>query len=330
MSLAAYQKARYAKMPASTCHPERKEHAGGLCRSCYRKGARAPKATCHPDRPRVVGSGLCQKCYNDQPEMKAQRIRSRRLKKYGLTQEQYDALGKECSICGGPTEAVDHCHKTGVVRGLLCRTCNAGLGFFKEDPKLLSQAAHYLNFVRVPGERKGNWLQTASGRQFWPLDPRANEIFIDDIAHALSLYCRFGGHSRYHYSVAQHSLFVMDLVPQKDKLHALLHDAPEAYLGDVINPLKRMLPEYQRAEHGVWLAVCERFDISPCLPTSVRYADRIAVMTERRDICSEAPASWGPGFEDIPPSVRRITVSTPQQVKRKFLEAFAGLTKNKI
>jgi len=179
--------------------------------------------------------------------------------------------------------------------------------------------------------RKGNWMQTFTGRQFWPLDPRPEEICIEDIAHSLSMYCRFGGHCKEFYPVGEHSLFVMRLVPEKDKLQALLHDAPEAYLGDVINPLKRMLPEYQRAEHAVWLAVCERFDISPCLSEAVRYADRIAVMTERRDICSPPPASWGPGFEDVPPAVAHVRAGVmPYRIEDDFLVAFAGLTKNKI
>lgn len=176
--------------------------------------------------------------------------------------------------------------------------------------------------------RTGNWMQTFTGRMFWPLDPRPEEIFIEDIAHALSHYCRFGGHCKTFYSVAEHSLFVANLVPAKDRLHALLHDAAEAYLGDMINPLKRTMPEYERAEHAVWLAVCQRFNISPCLPTSVRIADRIAVMTERRDICSTPPASWGAGFEDVPPAVAEIRPAMfPEKVKGQFLERFHRISR---
>lgn len=185
-----------------------------------------------------------------------------------------------------------------------------------------------LEHVVGPYDRKGNWMQTFTGRQFWPLDPRPEEIFIEDIAHALSMYCRFGGHCREFYPVGEHSLFVMKIVPARDALHGLLHDAAEAYLGDMINPLKRVMPEYQHAEHAVWLAVCQRFNMSPCLPVSVRMADRIAVMTERRDNCAPPPASWGEGFEDVPPSVATCRLDRhPRVIEHEFLDAFHHLTR---
>jgi hypothetical protein len=142
-----YLRNRYKKMPAAQCHPERKEHCAGLCRSCYRDGGRATRATCHPDRFQAA-HGLCTKCYNDLPESKARNVRARRLRKYNLTQAAYDALlagqGWVCAICGGEPTAVDHNHQTGTVRGLLCHTCNTGLGHFQDNPGLLERAVRYL------------------------------------------------------------------------------------------------------------------------------------------------------------------------------------------
>lgn len=91
-------------------------------------------------------------------------------------------------------------------------------------------------------DRRGGWMQTYTGKAFYPLDPRPDEVCIDDIAHALSQIPRFGGHARRHYSVAQHSwhmscLFGNPLLAYQ----ALLHDAQEAYLGDIVQPLKSCL-----------------------------------------------------------------------------------------
>src|SRR4051812_30250690 len=88
----------------------------------------------------------------------------------------------------------------------------------------------------VRSERVGNWMQTFTGRQFWPVDPRADEIAIEDIARALAMTCRFGGHVRFHYSVAQHSFLVSLVCSPEHALWGLLHDASEAYLGDVVWP----------------------------------------------------------------------------------------------
>ena len=81
--------------------------------------------------------------------------------------------------------------------------------------------------------RNGSWLQTYTGIQFWPLDPRPEEIDIQDIAHALSLLCRFNGHCQRFYSVAEHSVHVSTILAPEFGLWGLLHDAAEAYLSDI-------------------------------------------------------------------------------------------------
>ena len=88
-------------------------------------------------------------------------------------------------------------------------------------------------------ERVGDWIQTMSGVIFYPLDPRPEEIRIEDIAHALSHQCRFAGHCREFYSVAEHSVRVSRELPQEFMLWGLLHDASEAYLVDLPRPIKR-------------------------------------------------------------------------------------------
>lgn len=147
MCRACYQKNRSSGMGMAKCHKDRKEHCAGLCKSCYRAGGRAKKAQCHPDRLQNA-KGLCSECYRNLPENKNRAILARRLRKYGLTKQQYEAIMVRqlwsCAICGEPPTAVDHDHATGLVRGVLCHKCNAGLGQFKDRINLLEAAIAYL------------------------------------------------------------------------------------------------------------------------------------------------------------------------------------------
>ena len=89
--------------------------------------------------------------------------------------------------------------------------------------------------------RKIGWIETYTGKKIYPLNmcqSNQTSICIDDIAHALSQTCRFGGHTREFYSVAQHACLVAMMVPNEFKLAALHHDDAEAYLGDVVSPVK--------------------------------------------------------------------------------------------
>jgi 5'-deoxynucleotidase YfbR-like HD superfamily hydrolase len=122
-------------------------------------------------------------------------------------------------------------------------------------------------------ERIGDWMQTFTGKRFWPLDPRANEIDIRDIAHSLSMTCRFGGHTRRFYSVAEHSCHVHDAGPVSCRAWGLLHDAPEFIVGDMARPLKRQLPDYKRVEDGIHRKVAERFGLPYAIPPEVKNID---------------------------------------------------------
>lgn len=98
----------------------------------------------------------------------------------------------------------------------------------------------------TPGKPTPSMIEVASGEFVSLRGPEPSTIKVDDIAHALSHICRFGGHTHVFYSVAQHSLLVHDLVEHlgaspEVRLAALLHDAHEAYVGDLTTPLKREL-----------------------------------------------------------------------------------------
>ncbi|RCV86950.1 phosphohydrolase [Billgrantia montanilacus] len=135
-------------------------------------------------------------------------------------------------------------------------------------------------------------ILTASGMTLPLTYPSWRLIDDRDIAQALSRICRFGGHSRQFYSVAQHCVLASHLVPPEDALAALLHDAPEAYIGDMISPLKAMLPAYQAVEQRIWSAIAQRFDVDPVMPASVKQVDLQLLATERRDLLPYSPQEW--------------------------------------
>jgi len=149
------------------------------------------------------------------------------------------------------------------------------------------------------------WIQTATGRRFDLVNPHPSMVFFDDIAAALSKICRFTGHVKAFYSVAQHSVLVSRLVPEHLRLQALLHDAAEAYVGDVSWPLKQLLPEYKRIEHKVWTVVADRFGLPHTLDPLVKRADTIALLMERRNLMQVGaePLRWAPEFEELMPEV---------------------------
>jgi hypothetical protein len=133
------------------------------------------------------------------------------------------------------------------------------------------------------------WVQTVSGQKVSLTNPKPETIHLGDIAHALSNLCRFNGHISHFYSVAEHSVFVSQIIEPQLALVGLLHDATEAYLGDLTRPLKEMLGDgmwssYDRAEDRMWNCIATRFGIDPELIASVKYADDVALATEKRDL----------------------------------------------
>lgn len=166
-----------------------------------------------------------------------------------------------------------------------------------------------------------SWILTHSGRQFDLVNPTAAMISPLDIAQALSNLCRFNGHTRTHYSVAQHSMLVSSLVPDQYKLVALLHDATEAYIGDMTRPLKAIMPSFRIAEEIIWHAICDRFNLDPVLPECVVRADLIALATERRDLMPKHPAEWE-CLRGVPPMPETLI---PQSAPEAYMQYFSRL-----
>jgi hypothetical protein len=142
------------------------------------------------------------------------------------------------------------------------------------------------------------WIQTYTGKKFHPLEPRIENICIEDIAHALANTCRFGGHCLF-YSVAQHSCYVSDECPTCP-LWGLLHDAAEAYLVDLPRPIKQQLRRMEGGKASLWdvwesrlmMAIAARFGLPWPQPKEVDEADMLLLATEARDLMAPLHQDW--------------------------------------
>lgn len=175
------------------------------------------------------------------------------------------------------------------------------------------------------------WILTYSGRQFWPLNPRPEDIDILDIAHALSNKCRFTGHSKLFYSVAEHSVLVAKQINQEGgpapirlQLTALLHDAAEAYLADVPTPIKPFLPSFRALEDKILQAILQKFRCYWPMPGEVKEADHMLLHAERNQVMNGGPP-WSKDNLPLPASSLKVQFLSPEEAKEQFLSRFTML-----
>lgn len=174
-------------------------------------------------------------------------------------------------------------------------------------------------------------IQVSGGHVLDPLNPNPDDIFIEDIAHALSMQCRFSGHTKTFYSVAEHSVRCAVIVPVADKLDALMHDSSEYALVDVPSPLKNSLfgDQYKTVEKGLMDVIADKFAFAREMPPSVKKADNILLCTEARDLLGASPDDelWGPWLRENALSQIIEPLSQPE-AKREFLAAFSAYRRN--
>lgn len=172
-------------------------------------------------------------------------------------------------------------------------------------------------------------ILTSAGTYFDFLAPQASAIDIETIAHALAHICRFTGHTATFYSVAQHSVLVSQLVPPQHALAGLLHDATEAYLGDVAKPLKMLLPDYRAIEARVEAVVLGRFGLPAKLPPEVKIADRLALAIEQRCLMPIHDDVWDCERElamaSVPNALRHIQPVHCVVARKLFIARFREL-----
>lgn len=191
-----------------------------------------------------------------------------------------------------------------------------------------------MTFLQVP--EHGEWLQTRNGVAFDLLHPRADMVRTGDVAHHLAQINRFVGALERPYSVAQHSLLVFTLLSEAGHrdprvlLQGLVHDAAEAYVGDVSAPLKRLLPDYRRVEARVWAACAGHFGVSAELDPAVKAADWTACCLEAWEHGHRAPvAGWAGGDPRPQVSSRVLHVLRMQEpwtlMRNAWLDKVEGL-----
>jgi hypothetical protein len=175
--------------------------------------------------------------------------------------------------------------------------------------------------------REGDFMATYTGRKYWPCDPRPEEVFIEDIAHSLSLQCRYAGHCILHYSVAEHSVLIARWLRAKygplTAFYGLLHDAPETYCVDVPRPLKPWLANYKEIEQRNWLAISQRFGLTAEIPDIVHEADTRIIGDE---LVNMRPMPWHAKHNK--PLGVKIGCWSPQDAEQEFLWTFEALARD--
>lgn len=168
-------------------------------------------------------------------------------------------------------------------------------------------------------------IQTLSGKYINFLDTRNNVYDINDIAHALSNLCRFTGHCKSFYSVAQHSVLASYIVSPEFAFEALMHDRIEAYMGDMASPLKHMMPDFKIVEKRLEHDSAPWFYLPENMSPEVKMADLVMLATEKRDIMEESPdVVWGI-LNGIEPAPAAIEPWPPEVAKANFLLRFGEL-----
>jgi uncharacterized protein len=173
------------------------------------------------------------------------------------------------------------------------------------------------------------YIETYTGKRVYFLHPKPDMFDIVDIAHALSNNCRWTGHCKTFFSVAEHSVFASYLVAKPFKLAALMHDASEAYLTDVAAPIKPNLTSYYELEANIMAALSVRFGFQFPLAPEIKVADTILLSEEAYQLLPTEGQSWGmwKTIQGGRPKRQHLQFGfwTPQQAEMKFLNRYQEL-----
>lgn len=171
------------------------------------------------------------------------------------------------------------------------------------------------------------YIETYTGKHFDFLTPQLDMIDMEDIAHSLSMQCRYTGHCNEFYSIAEHSLFVSDMCSPENKLWGLLHDASEAYLTDVASPVKPFLQNYKLMERKLMNKICEKYNIELVMPDEVHYYDMVALKAEAYQMTQSKGLDWAIANNQTIELKTNVDFDyyTPKQAKLQFLDVFHSL-----
>ena len=178
------------------------------------------------------------------------------------------------------------------------------------------------------------YVETRSGKKVTFLDPKRDDIDITDIAYALANQCRFNGHCAPFYSVAEHSVAVSSLLPPELQLAGLLHDAAEAYLGDIPSPIKQFLGEYCDIEDKLLAVIMDKYNVTYLEEEAniVKQADLQQLRTEAHYLIPSGGEDWTiwTKYPDFTVSGgHRPKCAPPQFAYQAFMLVFNNLTQPK-
>lgn len=226
-----------------------------------------------------------------------------------------------CTVCGGCRDG------EGIVIGIDIRPCERTDLCISAAPQYFTKAERAALIVRAKlGPRGRSCRQTRSGRTVYPLDPQPGDLHIEDIATGLAGMCRFGGMTRKHYSVAEHSLIVSYYVDPDYARQALLHDAAEAITGvDMPGPLKRdeRLSFWRELEDRLQEIIFARFHVVPTLASVAAVHDVDSrLLHDELAVAMGSTDSWGMTGEPLGAGISFFDRDT---AKRLFLKRFREL-----
>ncbi len=177
--------------------------------------------------------------------------------------------------------------------------------------------------------RPGGWYETFTGKRFFVLDPRPEDVCIKDIAHSLSQVVRYRGHALRFYTVAEHSVHVAREVRKRggcytEILRGLLHDAAEAYTGDVPSPIKSSIPALRKSDAAIERVIMEKYGVMVKFPPWIKAIDTNIIVDERRAIMCPSGNVWA--TDHLPPLGIDIRCWNSQQAEAEFSMEFHKLT----
>lgn len=181
---------------------------------------------------------------------------------------------------------------------------------------------------QVPSQtkRRGDWMETYTGKKVWPLDVRDEDVDIKDIARSLSMQCRYNGHVKFFYSVAAHCCIMADhafkIGGAGYAFAALLHDASEAYITDVVRPLKPFLQGYKEHELMVDFTIARVYGLAFPMPAWLKELDNRILLDERAVLMDKAQKNHWQLLDGLKPLGIAIPNWGPERAEDEFLDRF--------
>jgi hypothetical protein len=179
-----------------------------------------------------------------------------------------------------------------------------------------------------------SWIETFTGGRFYlNHDEDLDQINVEDIGHALSMNCRYNGHSHEFYSVAEHSVLISMLVPKEIALQGLLHDATEAYLSDICRPFKKHLKDYDKLEDRVYHRIATKYGLPAELDKRIKFYDVAICRLEAERFMKSKAFGWGIPVDSLPlaefqekTGFEHIPCWEWREAKQRFYDRFTELS----